>query len=125
MSKLPLVQQEQNVILGEKVREISDKIWNLSAKYTHNELDDMLLALISAIKEDLMGMVESEKKAPCENGGYGHEHNAFNCGEKLCECCQHIEDGKCTNPLSYEENHTRNKTIDSLLSLLDNHNNQL
>ncbi len=50
----------------ERLREVSDKIWNAGSKLTHNELDEILHSLLSLerqkLKEEVVGKVEEEEK---------------------------------------------------------------
>jgi len=45
--------------------------------------------------------LERMKLRDCTKGGYGHSHNPWGCGEKLCEYCKHMEDGLCESNHSY------------------------
>lgn len=69
--------------------------------------------------------VRELKKEYCLLGGFGHSHNPWICGdnEKLCEYCDHIEQGKCINPLSTEQTEIYNTAVDEALSSLE-HNIQ-
>lgn len=68
--------------------------------------------------EKYIAKVEEMKVAECNEGGFGHEHNPWGCGETPCAYCKHIQEGKCKNGMSSVETDVHNNAISQVQSLL-------